>query len=671
MCMASFPSPCVTGDPDAIDPDSFLVSAPFSRKPERKKKNRDEPKLLAGNIPGNIGDKDVDYLTHYVIGQNARPAAAAAPARRDRKPVDRAKDNDKKKKTPERSNSQPESTSSDDKVMDKMAKGRRSTSPLDRASSPSHSHAASVASYAAEEFILRDEFSDDEKGYHTDQDSGFQLINGRKRFNRQHRMSRLPVNRQHFHATTRPYVLTAATPSSPTPSSPSFSGTAFSVSGASASASGSANLTSRGYESEKEFYPDNFSSRQATVRRRKTASSMPHSQRNSPENSDVDSSLSLPIVHRTPPPAPPPVTEDEHSGRISYAQIARSASAAVPAVTAAAPAAVSSTARPSTSNGSSSTTVVIKSGTGASVTADTGAKVRSAAAGKTAPPKSNIGDESAHVHDNLSAEGRSSTQSTAFAGAGSESATAAFTTARVGLHQEEMCDTKTTAAEICAPRLPSSLPSTSGATTDNRQQVRKHNSIPDAVAQKSMIMTKAMNRSLDSTRPYQLPAVIMCEDSGADHGNKPNVPVQAAVTFGFFDDVSDEGTTKKAAVANGAHEENQKQGSAWFRDQRSADRSSCHSSASDSAAAPLPADGSRPAAAPASASAGGGRRQEQGGDERRGGSQGGLKAQRPVGPSSISYPPDADIETFNYNEILAYIRKGLCLDPVFGRKRGI
>lgn len=587
-------------------------------------------------------------MTHYVIGQNPRPAAAPPARRNERKPAERG--NDKKKKTPERSNSQPESSSSDDKVADKMAKGRRSTSPLDRMSSPSHSHATSVASYAADEFILRDEFSDDEKGYHTDQDSGFQLINGRKRFNRQHRMSRLPVNRQQFHTSTRPTVLTTATPSSPTASSPSFSGTAFS--GASASASGSANLTSRGYESEKEFYPDNFSSRQATVRRRKTASSMPHSQRNSPENSDVDSSLSLPIVHRTPPPAPPPVTEDEHSGRISYAQIARSASAAVPAVTAVGlHAAVSSTARPSTSNGSSSTVVAIKSGTGVNVTADTGAKVR-AAAGKSAPPKSNVGDESAHVHDNLSAEGRSSSASTAVVSAASDSAAAA---ARVSLHKEEMCDTKAT-AQISTQLV--SPPSTSA--TDNRQQVRKNNSIPESVTHRSMITTKPVNRSLESMRPpHQQPAVIMCEDSGLEHGNKPSMPVQAAVTFGFFDDSGDEGTTKKsaataaAAVTNGAHIQNQKQGSPWFKEQQSVDRSSCHSSASDSA----PPDSSRSASA--------GRRQEQGGDEQRTGRETGLKAQRPVGPSSISYPPDADIETFNYNEILAYIRKGLCPQPFF------
>lgn len=576
-------------------------------------------------------------MTHYVIGQNARPAP---PVRR--KATDRPKDtSDKKKKTPERSNSQPESSSSEDKVVDKMAKGRRSTSPLDRGSSPSH--ATSVASYAADEFILRnDEFSDDEKGYHTDQDSGFQLINGRKRFNRQHRMSRLPVNRQNFQ-NSRPNVLTTATPSSPTASSsPSFSGTAFSVSGASASASGSANL--RGYESEKEFYPDNFSSRQATVRRRKTASSMPHSERNSPENSDVDSSLSLPIVHRTPPPAPPPVTEDEHSGRISYAQIARAASAAAAAASATGH---QSSLRSSTSTGisSSSSASGVKTGTGAA--ADNGAKVK--AMGKTAPPKSNAGDEGTAPHDNLSADTRRQVASSA------TGASAGVTGESRVKHKDEMRDatlTKTTTTQTIGRILSPSSP-TSG---DKGTQIRKQNSIPDSMASKSLITTRPLNRSLDSApRPqHELPAVIMCDSSSTSQEDEETSVPAASVTFGFFDDDADEGTTQLTvtAVTNGAHE-NQKPSSAYFEDEGLVHDASCHSSPGD-------CNAEHSAGRPEAGDQRSEDRRQQSGDERRV-SEGGRKAKLSVGPSSISYPPDVDIETFNYNEILAYIRKGLFL----------
>jgi len=156
----------------------------------------------------------------------------------------------------------------------------RSPSPLPN-TSPGHT--ASMSSYDADELTLRDEFSEGEKGYHTDQDSGFQVIRTRKRYSKH---NRIPHQTQG----------SSKTSSSPVTSS-SLSAASFSlVSGPSASES--AAMTSRGYESEKEFYPEE-DFRLSQVVKRKTASSMPHSERNSPENSDLDSSLSLPFVHRS------------------------------------------------------------------------------------------------------------------------------------------------------------------------------------------------------------------------------------------------------------------------------------------------------------------------------------------------------------------------------------
>lgn len=607
----------------------------IGNRPRSKNKKKEKGEVVkAGELPGNIGDKDVDYLTHYVIGHEAGRSSTAV-SRRDRKVTERSKDN--KKKAPERSNSQPESSSSEEKVVDKMPKGR-STSPLDhRPSSPSH--ATSVASYAADEFILRDEFSDDEKGYHTDQDSGFQLMIGKRRYNRHNnRMSRLPVTRQsvqpNHHRPSNSAAVTA-TPSSPTASSPSFSTAAFSVSGASASASGSVNLTSRGYESEKEFYQDNYSNRQTAIRRRKTASSMPHSARNSPENSDVDSSLSLPIVHRIPPPAPPPVAEDEHSGRISYAQIARSASAASAApVTVPAPAARSNAAI--ISSGSATTDNPVNGAVALSTGANGG---KSKVQEKAVSHKSNVATENTILKDKAANEGQE--LATVTSKTPSEMGSAAPV---VGVNESSDDVMKEVTPQ--SRSISSDTPTSGSAAADNRQQIRKHNSIPET-AFKSMITTKTLNRSLDSARPPpELPAVIMCdENSTSVTQTTPNGLPSTAVTFGFFDDFVED--DKSSCHANG--NQNAEQESLKVN----------HSSP------PLPPNphvisSQVPDVNISQESVPAARQQPQKRDKKEVKEKSYSNTRRVSGSSSISsYPPDVDIETFNYNEILAYIRKGL------------
>ena len=576
----------------------------LSRRIAKSKKNREEPPVLAGNLPGNIGDKDVDYLTHYVSGLD--PTRSAGTSRRERKAVEgRSKEAGGKKKAPERSNSQPESSCSEEKVVTKMPKGR-STSPLDRPSSPSH--AASVASYAPDELILRsDEFSDEEKGYHTDQDSGFQLMIGKKRYNRHNRASRLPGVNSSSSRQANARVPTAAT-LSPTASSPASLSAAASFSVSGASASGSTNLHSRGYDSEKEFYADNFSSRQATVRRRKTASSMPHSERNSPENSDVDSSLSLPIVHRLPPR--PPVSEEDHSGRISYAQIARSASTAA--------------ARPTPATSRSA----------AAIDAGAGAGVKSRQSAPKPPAshvQSSVASESASSVDNPAAEAREP-EASGTSGVACDSGT------RVSLNESEIsaCDAAigVTVSSGGSSLPPPSSTASSGApnaAADNRQQIRKHNSIPEA-SFKSMIATKTLNRSLDSARPpLEMPAVIMCTDgagpSSAKCANGSEAPT--AVTFGFFDDLTDDDERSDAALPSS------------LPTSPIVSETEVHAS-TDQTPAPLAPSKQSVTSPP-------------------------HEAPVPVAPAknsparlptSSTRVADADIETFNYSEILAYIRKG-------------
>jgi hypothetical protein len=637
--------------------DSLLV---VSSRKTKNKKNREEPVITAGQLPGNIGDKDVDYLTHYVIGQDARMTASVS--RRDRKVADRSKD---KKKAPERSNSQPESSSScEEKVVDKMPKGR-STSPLDgmdmhRPSSPSQSD-------APDEFIIRDEFSEDEKGYHTDQDSGFQLMIGKRRYNRHNRMSRLPVNRQQqvqspAASTARPNnnVAAAATPSSPTASSsPSYSTAAFSVSGASASASGSVNLTSRGYESEKEF--DNYSSsRQTTIRRRKTASSMPHSARNSPENSDVDSSLSLPIVHRLPPPAPPPVIEDDRSGRISYAQIARSASAAA----AAAPAVAAASSRNSNNatTSSSNNNIVSKqrhASVGATaVCADAAVRVQ---VKSQVPLKSNVSAENSPliIRDTPVNVGQElKTKATAMTAVSVATAASPISDSpsNVRKSESELSDTviEVRPKNRLLPPSPAttttSTPTTASAsgTSDSRQQIRKHNSIPEA-SFKSMITTKTLNRSLDSARPPpEQPAVIMCDDSLTSGEQRiSNDMSSTVVKFGFFDDLlpvtdNDDSVSQKSEP-NQNRDQNQNE-SPPHDDKNPPVEPVTNNNAVVEEQKKMP-----------QVIANKDHKLEQSNEKCS------HKKKNDARASSISYPSvsDIDIETFNYNEILTYISKGL------------
>jgi hypothetical protein len=376
-----------------------------------KKKKKEEPKLLAEQIEGHIGDRDVDYLTEYIIGMDSKAAL-----KRDRKSkTDFGKGNKTRK---------PRSSSAENAKQGRA----RSPSPLP---SPGHT-AASVSSYDADELTLRDEFSDGdaEKGYHTDQDSGFQVIRTKKRYNRHNSRSHAVQNKRS---------------SSPVTSS-SLSAASFSlVSGASAAASDSTAMTSRGYDSENELYPkDEF--RTSQVNKRKTASSMPHSERNSPENSDLDSSLSLPFVHRT-------IVPRESTTRPSYAATVAS----------------------------SSTDPVMM----------------------TVPS----------VKD-------------------------CVTLPEVTSRAKSVETTSLPSSKVPVVVQVVSLDKISSSNHNQRQTLKKQNSVPGN-SLKSMVKTKGLNRSLDCEPPplvalESLPPVIMCND---DVPSTQETNSATTVTFGFFDDV--------------------------------------------------------------------------------------------------------------------------------------
>ena len=371
-----------------------------------KKKKKEEPKLLAEQIEGHIGDRDVDYLTEYIVGMDSKAAL-----KRDRKSKT---DSGKGSKNPRK----PRSSSAEN-----TKQGRpRSPSPLP---SPSGHTTASMSSYDADELTLRDEFSDGdaEKGYHTDQDSGFQVIRTKKRYNRhKSRPSQAVQNKRS---------------SSPVTSS-SLSAASFSlVSGTSAAASDSTAMTSRGYESEKEFYPEE-DFRLSQVNKRKTASSMPHSERNSPENSDLDSSLSLPFVHRT-------IVPRDTNTRPSYAATVAS---------------------------SSTDPVMMTNAVKEPVAAEVNSRAKSVE-------------------------------------------TTSLPTCKVPVVQVD--------------KKP---------FNSDRQTLKKQNSVPGN-SLKSIVKTKGLNRSLDCEQPpppfslESLPPVIMCND------DVPSTQeTTSTVTFGFFDDLS-------------------------------------------------------------------------------------------------------------------------------------
>lgn len=247
-------------------------TVPCYRANLKKKKKQDVPSQKAENIPGHIGYKDVDFLAQYVIGMDGKLDSVA-------RGKDKKSSNGTKKR-PERSRSQqtdlPEKDDSDDDE-----EKASSSSQL----SPKHSSSLQV-----EDLNGRHAFSDDEKGYCSDQESGFQVMRSKNR--RYNRHNRLPM--------TKGYIVNKV-PVQTT----SLSKTPSITSGTSVS------LNSRGYDSERECNYSEESVKKKPLRR-KSISSVPHSQENSAENSDVDSSLSLPTAALS------------GAGRISYAQIAKS-----------------------------------------------------------------------------------------------------------------------------------------------------------------------------------------------------------------------------------------------------------------------------------------------------------------------------------------------------------
>lgn len=88
-------------------------------------------------------------------------------------------------------------------------------------------------------------------------------------------------------------------------------------------------MTARGYESEREYCADEYRRRKEYLNHRKLASSMPHSEQNSADNSDMESSCSYPVSGRMPilptPPGPPAASSNSISStpKVSYADIAK------------------------------------------------------------------------------------------------------------------------------------------------------------------------------------------------------------------------------------------------------------------------------------------------------------------------------------------------------------
>ena len=79
----------------------------------------------------------------------------------------------------------------------------------------------------------------------------------------------------------------------------------------------------RGYESEREYCADEYRKRKEHQSRKKLASSMPHSEQNSADNSDLESSFSFPVTGRMPSLSSPPLPSISSTPKVSYADIAK------------------------------------------------------------------------------------------------------------------------------------------------------------------------------------------------------------------------------------------------------------------------------------------------------------------------------------------------------------
>lgn len=342
----------------------------------KKKKNKEEPKVFAKDIEGHIGDKDVEFLVDYVIGD--KKGANGSSKVKNSSTSSLVYSNSVKENGIRGKKDRNGSISSSSGLVGGQCQGQRteprkrnnterSLSPgadsVDRVISLTNNNPADASAILAQSsagyyptratsqswvlteqsehetslpaspghtpsvssfvFASRsDEFSDTEKGYHSDHESGFQIPK-RHRLRHKRPPRSLPPKQRSFHSSS--YQSTTSSPLSTTPSTISFCSTAEAVS------VNGATSTARGYESEREFGAEEYGTRPKRQRpdeRRKVASSMPHSEQNSADNSDVDSSLSLPAVRRVTteilPSCPTPMA------KISYAQMAKSS---VPIVT--------------------------------------------------------------------------------------------------------------------------------------------------------------------------------------------------------------------------------------------------------------------------------------------------------------------------------------------------
>lgn len=270
----------------------------------KKRTKPGEPKVLAEHIEGFIGDKDVEFLVHYVAGSkdsnkaNSAKVPASTPGNSRKKPVNG--------KEPRRRNV------TDGGITNGcLEEESREGSPVEESTSKfnkypftksesldspavSPSQAPSIASCVE----YGREYSEDEMGYHSDREAGFVPYTRRKKVRGQSQK----ILRSSIKARSVGNSSLASAASSPLSNTPSVV--------SSMSAQGNVGNTCRGYESEREYYNED----RKQVSRRKAVSSMPHSEQNSPENSDVDSSLSLPVAaHRM-----------QAIQKVSYAEMAAS-----------------------------------------------------------------------------------------------------------------------------------------------------------------------------------------------------------------------------------------------------------------------------------------------------------------------------------------------------------
>ncbi|KAI1293824.1 hypothetical protein HDE_06586 [Halotydeus destructor] len=348
-----------------------LPSAP-SRPELKKKRTKAEEKTLAEQIEGHIGHKDVEYLVNYVTGEGGKDGSKSKEGgvQRAKKtqsaPISQSKlssrDSRKRNANENEDNSTiPVNSQERSKSVDNEPKMKRVQTISESASASQISKLPSEGLLSSPDEEARDTFgelivsppgsprqapsesfvsynsrcddlTDDEKGYLSDQDSGFQVARTKRHRHLRNRQDyadlqvrrSLPLNKKglqsyHHHPSS------ASSPLSTTPS-------AVSVSSSAAPSISGVTSTSRGYESEREYYTEESRKRQESSRR-KVATSMPHSGENSADNSDVDSSLSLPTVRHlsqnqahgdvAPPlPSPPPSVPP----KVSYAAVAKSTS---------------------------------------------------------------------------------------------------------------------------------------------------------------------------------------------------------------------------------------------------------------------------------------------------------------------------------------------------------